>query len=43
MGGAAAVFFQAKLPFQCVVDRFDLLPNPAEVAVSVGLALAVRP
>jgi hypothetical protein len=34
--------FEAELVFEGLVDRLDPLPYPAEVAVAVGLVLAVR-
>ena len=41
VGGASAVLFQVKLSFEGLVDRLDPLADPAEVAVAVGLVLAV--
>jgi hypothetical protein len=40
--GAPAVSFQTELTLQGLVDGFDPLTNAAEVAVAVGLVLAVR-
>jgi hypothetical protein len=37
-----AVSFQTELTLQGLVDGFDPLTNAAEVAVAVGLVLAVR-
>lgn len=34
--------FETELAFKGLVDRLDLLPDPAEVAVAVGFVLAVR-
>jgi hypothetical protein len=40
--GASAVLFEAELAFEGLVDRLDTLAHCAEVAVAVGLVLAVR-
>ena len=41
VGGASTVLFQVKLSFEGLVDRLDPLADTAEVAVAVGLVLAV--
>src|SRR6266508_4478237 len=41
-GGSSAVGFEGELAFQGLVDRLDPLADAAEVAVGVGLVLAVR-
>jgi hypothetical protein len=43
VGGASAVLFQVKLSLEGLVDRLDPLADTAEVAVAVGLVLAVGP
>jgi hypothetical protein len=40
--GACAVPFQVELSVEGLVDRFDPLADATEVAVAVGLVLAVR-
>src|SRR5262249_59840563 len=40
VGGVGAVAFQAELALEAVVDRFDPLAEPAEVAVPVRLVAA---
>ena len=41
VGGTSTVLFQVKLSFEGLVDRLDPLADTAEVAVAVGLVLAV--
>ena len=43
VGGAFTVLFQVKLSLRGLVDLFDPLAETVEVAVAVGLVLAVGP